>query len=217
MSDDKIHTKDIFKKTDEVNISEMLNSSHHNFKQIYDNDVWTHGSGPGSLPKNTKKYRNVLTEIIKKYNIKSVLDYGCGDWQFSKLINYNDLVELYIGVDVVHSVIQNNLKYSNNKIFFQFIDDNWQFKKVDLIICKDVLQHLPNDYVTHLYSSMKKHCKYMLITNDIFGTSVATETKIGGYRPIDICNKFNIEPIFSTQYNVNVFIKKVDLIKGELL
>lgn len=37
-------------------------------------------SGPGSHINNTNETINLINKTIKKYNIKTILDLGCGDW-----------------------------------------------------------------------------------------------------------------------------------------
>ncbi len=49
------------------------------FDEIYNKNIWGFGSGHGSLPSVTKGYRKFLENFIKDNNIKSVVDYGCGD------------------------------------------------------------------------------------------------------------------------------------------
>lgn len=46
-----------------------------------------------------------VRRFIKENSIKSVVDLGCGDWQFSPYI-YHDLFVAYVGYDVVLPVIQ---------------------------------------------------------------------------------------------------------------
>ena len=159
------------------------------FSEIYKNDTWRGGSGPGSYSSATEEYRAILESTIKQYNIKSVLDYGCGDWQFSKLINWDSLVDNYLGVDVVPSVIDTNIdQHTTSKIQFQLITEDWKFPTADLIICKDVLQHLPNTVVYQILENMKKSSKLLLITNDVRSAKRETNSdcKIGKWRPIDL-------------------------------
>lgn len=44
-------------------------------------------SGPGSSVLNTVEIRDLLQDVIINYNIKSILDLGCGDWNWFQLIN----------------------------------------------------------------------------------------------------------------------------------
>lgn len=158
------------------------------FSNIYLNNLWKKGSGPGSAPKATQDYRNFLIDTIKKTESKIILDYGCGDWQFSKLINWNNIVDKYYGVDIVDSVIlENKQKYSNSNVTFETVNDQWQWPIVDLIVCKDVLQHLPNAFVADLLQKMSVCSKYLLVTNDVYDKLIETNTdcQIGKSRPLD--------------------------------
>ena len=57
------------------------------FLKIYKNNYWgskTSKSGPGSDLSNTRKIREELPKIIKKYNINSIFDAPCGDFFWMK-------------------------------------------------------------------------------------------------------------------------------------
>src|SRR5690242_14927069 len=90
------------------------------FTEIYDKNIWG-GSGGGSDPENTVEYRRRLQKFLKDYNIKSVVDYGCGDWAFSHLMDWTGID--YKGVDVVESVIRKNNKIwgSENIKFYTYM------------------------------------------------------------------------------------------------
>jgi len=150
---------------------EVFNTVKDVFSNIYDKKLWIWGSGHGSLPATTISYRNILIDVIKSNDIKTVLDYGCGDWQFSKLIDWNNLVDSYLGVDIVPSVIEKIQVYANDKIKFELLTPDWTFPQVDLIICKDVFMHLPNSMISDLLDKMKPSSKFMLITNNHGGNS----------------------------------------------
>ena len=85
-------------------------------KKIYDKNKWGGGSGTGSnMSRNNKKYIDILNEILhnKDYKIKSVCDIGCGDWQFSRYIDFKGFE--YTGIDCVKSVIDENKKTYQKK------------------------------------------------------------------------------------------------------
>lgn len=165
------------------------------FSNIYDRNLWDYGSGPGSLPELTVEYRELIKNVIQNNQIKTVLDYGCGDWQFSRLIDWNNLIEHYTGADVVPSLIDHHSKtFSSNKINFKLVDDSFKWEPVDLIICKDVLQHLPNTVIADILSNMRSSSKFILLTNDINGPkgslTLNKDCKPGDWRTLD----FSIEP-----------------------
>lgn len=165
------------------------------FEEIYEKNVWTYGSGHGSLPEATKGYRRFLEKFIKKNRIKTIVDFGCGDWQFSKLVNWQDVK--YHGYDIVDSLIEFNIKnYGNTNIKFSLTPDSWlDLKEAELLIVKDVLQHLSNEEVTKFINIASKKYKFMLITNGTNPSKMTnSEIKTGEYRPLDIRkNPFNLK------------------------
>lgn len=155
------------------------------FEKIYDRNKWLFGSGEGSLEKYTKKYRLFLEDFLVKYKIKSVLDFGCGDWQFSKYINWNGIK--YHGVDIVKAVIERNQKeFQKDSIDFSLIDDNdFQPQSADLFIAKDVFQHWSTERIIGFLPKLKNF-KYVLLTNcGDLPQFRNVDIKDGGFRTID--------------------------------
>ena len=116
-----------------------------------------------------------------------MLDLGCGDWQFSKFLDLSSVS--YLGVDVVESVIESNsTSYSASNIKFISRDiTTYEIPKADLIICKDVLQHLSNKDVITILVKIITSSKFSLITNDFKPEN--TENKDidnGDYRCLDL-------------------------------
>lgn len=122
-------------------------------------------SGFGSVVEHVQPYIELIQSFIEEKKIKSVVDFGCGDWELSRHINWHGAI--YIGIDIVKHVIEKNQKlYANHTTFFIHDDGlDLSLPKADLLICKDVLQHLSNDDVLLLLSQIHKF-KYCLITND---------------------------------------------------
>ena len=147
------------------------------YQQIYTSGLWgssvipniAGGSGNGSSESYAKPYMNFLTNFMEKHNIKSIVDLGCGDWQFSRHMNWND--RTYIGIDCVAPVIAAISKqFSKENVSFQCTDFEKfpdQIPNGDLLVIKDVLQHWPNELITKFlkYVIEAKKFKYILITN----------------------------------------------------
>ncbi len=136
------------------------------FTEIYDKNVWG-GSGGGSSPENTVEYRKLLQKFLKDRNIKSVVDYGCGDWSFSHMIDWSGID--YIGFDCVESVIKNN-HIQHRKENIKFTANRNIIYGADLLILKDILQHWENSAISLFLSNEIPLYKYILITNTL-GTS----------------------------------------------
>jgi hypothetical protein len=158
------------------------------FEKIYHENIWGDGSGGGSLPEVVVPYKTYLENFLKIKNISSVVDLGCGDWQFSKYINWDGID--YLGVDVVENVIlENKQKYLKQNISFaniNVLDQGFEtIPDSDLLIAKDVLQHLANSNIKKMIDGMTSgKFKYALITNDY--SSINIDIQNGDTRPLDL-------------------------------
>ena len=174
------------------------------FSKIYKEGLWNEGSGDGSKIENVGEYVDVLQKYIDKPEIKTVIDLGCGDWQFSKFLDLSSV--LYLGVDVVDSVIDSNIDlYSASNIDFISRDIiTYELPQVDLIICKDVLQHLSNRDVISVLIKIIKSSKFALITNDFNSESTSNiDIENGDYRYLDL----TLSPFFLDVVTVLEFKK----------
>jgi SAM-dependent methyltransferase len=162
------------------------------FKTIYDRSVWGGGSGLGSNPHVAKPYMMFLQAFLQNNPIRSIVDIGCGDWQFSQHINWGD--RTYLGIDVVPSVIEANTKrFARPNVSFTCANpasDTFTPPTGDLLLLKDVLQHLSNANVQKLLA-LTRRFKYSLITNAY--APVNDDCQNGDTRPLDIrAHPFNI-------------------------
>ena len=120
------------------------------FGKIYERNAWGYGSGVGSLPLNNIQYMELVRTFIARNRLGSVVDFGCGDWQFSRFINWSGV--RYIGVDVVEAVIeQNRALLTGPRIEFHTFETVAQVPEADLLLCKDVFQHLSNRTVRMIW------------------------------------------------------------------
>jgi SAM-dependent methyltransferase len=166
---------------------DRVSDTYEVFNKIYMSGGWNGaGSGPGSDPVVNIEYLHIINKILKfTPTIQSVLDIGCGDW---RLMSHVDLEgKEYLGIDVSTFVINNNVsKYKRNNINFKIMNPvNDIIPYSDLIICKDVLQHLPNKDVSLILDKISKNCKYFLITNDYTDKNVK-DIRIGEYRQLNV-------------------------------
>lgn len=165
------------------------------FTNIYIHNGWGKGSGEGSLPENTEAYRWFLEQFIRDHQIKSVVDYGCGDWQFSKLVDWGGAQ--YLGLDVVDSLIKHHTEaYSSDHVKFQSVDSiPDQLPHADLILLKDVLQHWPNQAILSFMAKIEYY-KFALITNCVNpeGQTDNRDIHEGDFRYLDLTKPpFNYE------------------------
>ena len=138
------------------------------FDQIYNENVWGDGkgSGIGSDPQAVRPYTEFLQSFLEENQIKSIVDLGCGDWQFSREL---DLKEIhYHGIDVAKSVIESNQTlYSSPTIEFSVLSSYKDLPQADLLICKDMLMHLGRSEVKAIIRDAFPKYANVLITSDV--------------------------------------------------
>ena len=135
------------------------------FNEIYEQGYWGVGSGSGSSPDAALPYIQFVENFISTNRITSVVDLGCGDWQFSKYLDFSDAE--YIGIDVAESVIQrNNEMFARKSVKFRLFSSYEDVPSADLLLCKDVLQHLSNQEVFKVFKILSRF-RFALLTNDI--------------------------------------------------
>src|SRR6266404_3899138 len=153
------------------------------FSRIYRLDVWG-GSGTGSREGSTIRYRRLLQKLLADRNVRRVIDLGCGDWSFSRLLDWSGID--YVGIDVVPWLIRQNRRlYARDNIHFEVMDlQRSSLPQADLYLLKDVLQHWTGAEITTFFRRMT--ARTMLITNSVTPTSYRELDEPGGFRPLDI-------------------------------
>jgi SAM-dependent methyltransferase len=164
------------------------------FEAIYRDATWGKNaeqkgnSGTGSTMHATVTYRAYLQQFLADNQIKSVVDAGCGDWEFSQSIDWSGID--YKGYDIVESVVaEDNKKYARPGVAFfvgNIVDD--ELPPADLLISKHVLQHLPDADVKKFLRQLPKYRHVLLINGvDARTMSASHEKDIapGGYRALD--------------------------------
>jgi SAM-dependent methyltransferase len=163
------------------------------FNRIYAEGSWGKDatgkgtSGTGSTLEITREYRAFIEDFIRKQGVKSVVDAGSGDWTFSSAIDWGDAS--YLGVDIASDVIEAvRRKHGKGRIRFQVGDITDDLPAADLLISKDVLQHLSNELVhTFIENNLRKgKYKWVILTNDRTGPRQNLDIQPGGHRPIDL-------------------------------
>ncbi len=161
------------------------------FQRIYEVAHWEGGSGQGSRPDVTQIYRDVIECLIGSRDIRSVVDIGCGDWEFARLIDWSRVA--YLGLDVVPALIEKNqAQFSQSNVRFECVDvTDRTMPRADLVLCKDVLQHWPTEQVRGFLSYLCRQCRYVLLTNDVASVHCIPETlnspiPLGAWRTLDL-------------------------------
>jgi SAM-dependent methyltransferase len=161
------------------------------FNRIYTEGTWGKDvagrgtSGTGSTLEITREYRAYVEDFMKRHSVKSVVDAGCGDWSFSSAVDWGDAS--YLGIDIASDVIAAvRSKHEKGNVRFQVGDITDELPAADLLISKDVLQHLSNTLVRKFVRNNLRKGKYkwVILTND--RGSENRDVASGGHRAIDL-------------------------------
>lgn len=113
--------------------------------------------GWGSEIEHTEDIRQELPIILKEYNVKLFNDAGCGDLNWISTVDLSDID--YMGYDIVPRAKWNYpLKCRQMDI-----SDNIM-RKADMILCRDVFIHLPNNTVQKILDNFKQSSDLLLTT-----------------------------------------------------
>jgi SAM-dependent methyltransferase len=161
-------------------------------------------SGPGSMLANTEDVRNWLTRNIPKLNVKKIVDVGCGDWSWMRLIIPQHDIE-YVGYDIVPEIIQNNQeRFGNDRTRFELLNPLREKPEAgDLVICRDLLFHLANRHVQAIIDHFRLNgSRYLLATHfeqgDNQERSDAWQYNRRGlsWRPLNLIDEpFSVRPV----------------------
>lgn len=162
---------------------------------------YAHGgtSGAGSFGALAQFKADVLNEFVRRNNVESVIEFGCGDGQQLALAKY----PRYLGFDVSPTTIAKTIQAFCGDLTksFALYDphryvDSAGMINADLTISLDVIYHLVEDevyalHLKHVFGSARRYV--ILYTSDAatFRTSTQSPAHVR-HRPIvqDIANLF---------------------------
>ena len=161
------------------------------------------------LPRYLFRKKNILRELRKISGLKSFIDFGCGAGDLACTISEQGLIgEAYdfseSAINVANSIKQKKGLADEQIIFKQSTKEIKKYnKKVDLVLCLEVLEHVEND--KELYSNLVRLAKKNIIISvpakrDLFD---ASDEMAGHFR------RYNREDLVSMLESVNVDSYKI--------
>lgn len=174
-----------------------LKSPQQVFDEIYHRNLWNDResvSGPGSRLDRTDKIRRALPSLIDQYQIRSLLDIPCGDFNWMKLLSLD--IE-YTGADIVPDLIrQNQANYQADKrkfVVLNLLEDS--LPSADLILCRDCLVHFSGADVKKALRTIKASGSKYLLATTFPERTYNQEIVTGEWRPVNLClPPFNLPP-----------------------
>ena len=157
------------------------------FKNIYKHNLWGGNesiSGRGSDSDQTENIIKELPILFKEFNIKSILDIPCGDFNWMKHVDLNGIE--YMGADIVEDIVESNKAKYKDFIFVQMDITEQVYPPVDLVLVRDCLVHMSYDDIldtlVNIYDSGSKY----LLTTTFVDREENQDIKTGAWRPINL-------------------------------
>jgi SAM-dependent methyltransferase len=166
------------------------------FEQVYVMGGWDgKGSGVGSSPAYCWDYITFLQHFLCEHSVRSVLDVGCGDWQFMQYLNWDGID--YTGMDVVRDVIDTNReRFIHPMIKFVYGDALVdELPKADLLIVKDVIHHMKHKDVRRMVEISRRYKKVLWVVD------MGKEVPHGAWPCTELCAYFRPLPVLFTFTN----------------
>lgn len=125
---------------------------------------------------------------MRSNGVRSVVDLGCGDWQFSSRIDWSGID--YLGIDVSKVVLETVRRHARPGVAFRALNAVTEpLPAADLLIAKDVLQHWSNADIHALLPKFRSF-RYVLVTNGFLPDEAErTNAEMAAgffYRPVDL-------------------------------
>ena len=180
------------------------------FEAIYEHNLWggrESRSGSGSDSVETENVKKFLANIVKEYNISSMLDIPCGDYNWMKDVDLPRSLD-YTGADVVGQIITDNKeKYPEVRfIKLDLVSDELP-PGLDLIFVRDLLGHLNHAETVAAITNIRRAKPRYLIATTFPTVEKNPHIRTGQWRPINL-EHYALKPVLT-------FDEGLTNIKGE--
>ena len=168
------------------------------FTEIYRQRAWGSNesvSGPGATLARAQTFKGDLAALLTEIKVTSVLDAGCGDFNWMKEVNLDSV--RYLGIDVVSDIIAvNQRKYGKDSRTFASLNMiTNQMPHVDVILCRDTLVHLSLRDIFATLENFKRSGSIYLLTTTFVDYRNNEDIRTGGWRRLNLEHEpFNFPP-----------------------
>jgi hypothetical protein len=183
------------------------------FTEIYRQNTWGSEetrSGPASSLERTAEIRESLSKLFQDLQIQSLLDCGCGDWNWMKTVNLSGIQ--YMGVDIVDQLVttlQN--QFTADSVFFQQMDCTVDPPETaDLWLARDFCSVLNFQQILHFFQRfLESKSKYIALTS-IDTPKQNVDSIPGNIRPLNMRSSpfYMPEPIVMVRDGFQWFSRK---------
>jgi SAM-dependent methyltransferase len=160
------------------------------FTEIMRARAWGDGesvSGAGSGLARTAELRARMPELLARLGVRSVLDAGCGDFHWMRAVDLPG--RRYVGVDVVPELVA-RLRAEHARRGRRFLHRDLtrdRLPRVDLVLCREVLFHFPDDDVRRALVNLRTRTRATwLLTTSFRQRPENPPIPLGSWRPLNL-------------------------------
>lgn len=126
-------------------------------------------NGPGSDLEQAQRLIDWLPHLMQCYRITTMLDAPCGDWNWMRHVDLRGMA--YLGWDSDPKLIEQNLHSFGQGFDCVNILKAEFIPRVDMILCRDYLAHLPTPYLCQVLDAFKASRSTYLLASTYPGAS----------------------------------------------
>lgn len=139
------------------------------FRDIFSSNGWRDcesASGGGSTLAATEQLRDVLSEVIKRYQIMTLVDIPCGDFNWMRHVDLDSVT--YIGIDIVPELVQKlQDEFGNPTRRFEVGDVvTSELPPADAVICRDLFLHLSLSEARTALRRLRDNYRVVLVSSN---------------------------------------------------
>ena len=159
------------------------------FTRIYRGSEWLSDesrSGPGSELERTAGLRRELPELLGELGIDVLLDAGCGDFRW--LAETELPVSEYTGVEVVPELAAElERRYAQpGRRFIKADITSDELPPADLVLCRDVLVHFPDEDVDRALANFRSTGARWLLATTFTARPTNESIELGAWRTLNL-------------------------------
>jgi hypothetical protein len=159
------------------------------FTRHFENRGWIDPesvSGRGSSLRSTESIRQDLPALFAELGIRTVVDAGCGDFNWFRDLQID--LDSYLGLEVVEQLaVLDEQRYGREGRRFRCSDIiRDSIPRADLILCRDCLVHLKNAQVLAALRNFRRSGSTYLLATTFTGMHPNQDVPLGGWRPLNL-------------------------------
>jgi len=170
-----------------------LPTAEQRFFEIYQRNYWRNAescSGNSATLDSTEGLRAGLSDFISRWNVRTLIDIPCGDFNWMRRVVAEHPGLVYVGGDIVAPLVMSNQEqFASARVEFRHLDlSSSVLPSADVLLCRDCLFLLSySDTAAALTRYLESGTPLLLTTTHVnMGDAVNHDVITGDYRFADL-------------------------------